>query len=646
MSSIRNVQLELLRSGPAHNQLLSPLTPYIALCGSAGPVTVNMPFEHRQLLARLERLRYGSNSAAVSASQREGEVRDIGEHIGRVFAQVPALITELSNGSEEQANLINLRLSITAYELGLVPFEAAIGPDGVPAAGAPLVLRSLVSMTREIRRAQPMTVEWNRPPRILFAFASPQGLAPVPAQAHLTALRRAISPWVKIRDGSAERLDEVKKILTPLPDASLDKIREACRSDDYTHVHILAHGAPFEEAGVERYGLALCAEADASRAHVVDGERLAIALKGWDSSGRRRKPPTLVSLAACDSGNINEVLVPGGSIAHELHTHGIPWVIASQFPLWMRASSIAAEVLYAGLLGGNDPRWVLHELRQRLRTDVPDTHDWASIVAYAAIAPDLEAQVEAFRDSQFRRRMEVLFDRMDTLVGANEPAAIDRTPGAAAHRQEIDTLSGRIRSDLAAWLAEPAARDDPKQRAERLGMTAASEKRIAISYALAGNDTASRDAYQRARDSYRSAIEAEPANHWLLTQYLSLSAVPMLVDTGQLPSLIEEHLPWWTFARQIARWHLRHTQPTDRAWALATLAELELLGSIYMGGSFDRPRALERIGRLCGEIRELVPADSFQVFSTLRQFRRYVGHWSRDEWNDLARSAIEALEAA
>ena len=55
MSSIRNVQLELLRSGPAHNQLLSPLTPYIALCGSAGPVTVNMPFEHRQLLARLER---------------------------------------------------------------------------------------------------------------------------------------------------------------------------------------------------------------------------------------------------------------------------------------------------------------------------------------------------------------------------------------------------------------------------------------------------------------------------------------------------------------------------------------------------------------------------------------------------------------
>ena len=42
MSEIRNVKLELLRSGPAHNQLLSPLTPYLALCGAEGPVTATV----------------------------------------------------------------------------------------------------------------------------------------------------------------------------------------------------------------------------------------------------------------------------------------------------------------------------------------------------------------------------------------------------------------------------------------------------------------------------------------------------------------------------------------------------------------------------------------------------------------------------
>jgi hypothetical protein len=50
MSEIHNVKIELLRAGPAHNQLLSPLTPYLALCGADGPVTVHIPFEHEQLL--------------------------------------------------------------------------------------------------------------------------------------------------------------------------------------------------------------------------------------------------------------------------------------------------------------------------------------------------------------------------------------------------------------------------------------------------------------------------------------------------------------------------------------------------------------------------------------------------------------------
>jgi hypothetical protein len=44
-------------------------------------------------------------------------------------------------------------------------------------------------------------------------------------------------------------------------------------------------------------------------------------------------------------------------------------VIASQFPLWMSASTSLRNPLW-GLLTGAW-RWVLHELRQRLRIDLP-----------------------------------------------------------------------------------------------------------------------------------------------------------------------------------------------------------------------------------------------------------------------------------
>ena len=35
MARVHEVELELVRPGPPHNQLLSPLTPYMALCGEA-----------------------------------------------------------------------------------------------------------------------------------------------------------------------------------------------------------------------------------------------------------------------------------------------------------------------------------------------------------------------------------------------------------------------------------------------------------------------------------------------------------------------------------------------------------------------------------------------------------------------------------
>lgn len=663
MGEIRNVKIEMLRSGPAHNQLLSPLTPYLALCGADGPVTVQMPFEHRQLLNRLQRLRYDINGTPVADSQREAEMQELGESVGLMLGQIPALLSELSNARADGGRLVHLRLSLSAFELGMVPFEAAIAPAGFPGSGDPLFLQSHtpIVITREVRRGRPLPIEWNRKPRILFAFASPGSLPPVPAQEHLQAIRRAIDPWVKIKDSPEERVQEVKKILTVLPNASLEQIREECLAAEYTHVHILAHGKPFNDSMDHHYGVVLCSDTDPN-GEVVDGKRLAIVLTARDSKGNAKYQPNVVTLATCDSGNIESVLIPGGSIAHELHAAGIPWVIASQFPLWMRASSIAAEVFYSGLLGGDDPRWVLHYLRQRLRTDSAGTHDWASIVCYATVPWNFEQQVDDFRDKRIRGKLDIKFDRIDELVGANSDdsqAAV--VPVPTDRDAELESLCKSIRADLKAWCAEPVTATSAKQKAERLGMSAASEKRIGIAYFQKAKredsaaeivpekrekyESEGKRAYEAACDFYYAALKAEPCNHWVITQYLSILATPLLADSQEaLKDLRKRYGSWWNAARQIAEWQLHKANDKDRAWALGTLAELTMLGVVYGGTGFNRRHAEKEIQNNCAEMLKLVDRDAFQIFSTRRQFRRYLDHWSRKEWDALASSALQALD--
>lgn len=644
MAAVRMVKLELLRHGPQHNQLLSPLTPYLALCGPHSAQTVTLPFEHRQLLLRLARLRYEVAGHEVAPAQREGELRELGEAVGRVLGQVSGLQTLLAPTPGDSGGLVHLRLVLSALELGMVPFEVAISPDNLPGSGAPLLLRTPTVITREVRRADPIPVDWTRPPRILFAFANPPGLAPVPAQAHLNALRQAIEPYVRIKGDAQARLPEVRKRLTVLPEASLKRIAEACREGEYTHVHLLAHGAPFEEAGHQRFGVALRAQ-QGEGMDVVDGERLAIALRGAGLDGGLKAPPTLVSLATCDSGQVGEVVAPGGSIAHALHESGIPWVVASQFPLWMRASTVMVASLYGGLLAGADPRHVLHELRQRLRTEVPDTHDWASIVAYAVSPWDFEAQIRRFQEQQRRARLDVFFARMDELV--EQPDAV------AQHQAELDALAQRIRAEHRSWLAQTGAERArrPAEHAEALGMQGASEKRIGIVFALAGRPDQARLAYDQARQAYRQAVLIEANSHWVITQVLALSALPDLAGTDEARQQVVAELgDWWLTARQIAQWQLTSAtvQGRARAWALGTLLELELLGSFYRSGKGGGPGGGSRARRAqvlahCQAIVETVGPEDFAVHSTRRQMARYAGIWAHGRWQALARQAVQAL---
>jgi hypothetical protein len=647
MPAIHNIKLELLRSGPAHNQLLSPLTPYLALCGAEGPVTLNLPLEQRQLLARLERLRYYIKDAKVAQSQREAELRELGEIIGRILGRIPGLLSEFGSVRSDNGKFVHLRLSLSAFELSLLPFEAAIAPDGFPGSGSPLFLQTNtpVTMTREIRRGRPLPVEWNRPPRILFVFASPDGLAPVPAQKHLNALRRAIAPWVAGKDDMNHKLRKIKKMITVLPEATLEQIRQASVNDEYTHVHILAHGASHDHTGDRRYGLALCSSSTPGEIDIVDGERLAIALtmdQATACPGRGR--PTVLSLATCDSANVNTVLTPGGSIAHEIHAAGIPWVFASQFPLWMRASNIYTEVLYTRLFSGADPRCVLHELRQRLRTACPETHDWASIVAYATVPWDFEKQISDFRDTQTRSKIETKFARIDDILddGRSHPREADDL------EDEMKKLCAAIRQALNEWREDSFAITTPERKCERLGLSGASEKRIGIAYQkkqLKNNKKTVLEAYDNSCEFYREAVKAEPANYWVITQYLSMLAVTRHTRGQEMSRVKQKYNPLWNAALQMNQWLLPSTVGKDRIWANATLAELHLLGSIFGEEQYARKTAEEGIILCCKKIMEICAPDSFPVRSTTRQFLRYADKaiWYREEWGALARTALDSL---
>src|SRR6185312_2231554 len=83
---VRPVRLEFLRAGPPHNQLLSPLTPYLGICGDSPAGVVHVPYEQAVFERRLADLRYTGIS-----DTRLAQLRDTGVDIARMLAEVPGL---------------------------------------------------------------------------------------------------------------------------------------------------------------------------------------------------------------------------------------------------------------------------------------------------------------------------------------------------------------------------------------------------------------------------------------------------------------------------------------------------------------------------------------------------------------------------
>jgi hypothetical protein len=671
---MRTITLELLRHGPPHNQLLSPLTSYLALCENHPAVSWQVPVEHNQMLHRLRALAY-----EMGDEPREFQITDTARLLGDLLGAIPGLTADLNRQGAAGAakddgceDVTHLQLILSASELALLPFELATAPAGFPGAGQPLSLQAQqpVCITRGTRRLPDEVRLWPRRPCVLFAYASPPGYQPVPAQAHLLALRRALEPWLVLpEDASAEeRRAAVAKRLHVLPEASVPTLEKACASGRYTHVHILAHGAEIRDEYDLRHGLALHSDGAASGAEVVSGERLASVLR----APKAGEPgcftrPSVVTLASCNAGNQGTVMGVGASIGHALHEAGVPLVVASQFPLSFGGSVLMVQELYVGLLWGEDPRKLLVGLRRRLHARYRDRHDWASLTAYASLPADFERQLA---DAAVRRSM----DSIDVALGVADQVLLgftDRERSRFATRkqgtkEQVEQALRRVRD--ARGHLESAMRTYPEKRSIILPLLASTDKREAqLRFQLHGDartggfsaETAEGapvvEGLERARQLYWDAYLAARADPWTLVQYLSLTLV--LQEMGRLPKPLnradQDMLSLWRTAEVQSLYDAENGSESARAWAWANLAELYLLAPLVLGLQGQTPgvdfgaRALDAAHRIVA----LTRPSSFHVFSTRRQMLRYVD-WlnylapSLGGINSAAEALIDALPAA
>jgi beta-lactamase superfamily II metal-dependent hydrolase len=608
---IRTVDIELLRAGPRHNQLLSPLTQYLAVCGNAPAATVALPFEHHEFEQRMAELSY-----EVASSDHEHLFETLnrtGREMARLLAQIEGLPRALNPEAERSDTLIQLRIVFSASELAMLPFELSksLTDDGSSTVWLALQARNPVSITRRIRSVSGEGMRWPTRPRILFIAGSE-----TPASEHREALERALAPW-RDRDGST--VDRLIVLEHPTFDKISRAVRDAAeQGNPFTHAHVLAHGARFDDD--DRYspiGVALDDE-------VVSGGRLAGALTSVSNAGIVR--PAVVTLATCDSARQSDVVRIDASVAHDLHDQGIALVVASQFPLSIDGSVPFVEIFYDGQLWGVHPLVSLYEVRMRLYGKLGrETHDWAALVIYEALPSDFAAQLDDLRYWQVRRALDCALTRAEALV-ADGDSDLESRYSEQANR--VGAVVARLPTEGPYTI-------------ECVGLRAAAAKRLGlVAFQLALSPGAAEPSRERLLREcsnwlseslavYRRATKSmlkptsEPVRrmtnlHWVLGQVLSLELIAgKPFDPAR-----------WQVARFAAEVDTESADDVERAWAYVSITELALIRLTEKKLALDqRAGFVNEAIASANRIVDLVGRNSEHTMTTSRQLERYVQWW-------------------
>lgn len=674
MSRVPSVTLELLRGGPPHNQLISPITDYLALCGDASPHVLRLPFEHRDVTERLRALRY-ERADASGQGERTFELHRLGRDIGAILGAVPAFASEMTGLRPDGDEVVHLQLVLTGNELSILPWEASHIPTGLPGAGLPLLLNpgAPASLTREVRGASRRKFNWNRRPRVLFASTAASEFPQGTIEAHLLALMNALEHWAFA--GWVHNGWQIRFPIDVVPCATIESIRRTCMRGGFTHVHLLAHGARLTDEA-DRFGVCLHAPDRPGEMEVVTGQQLAQALRFGCGGDRGGSDPVLVTLASCDTAYHGSVVASGGSIAHELHQYGIPWVVASQFPLTVDGSVVLVDELYSRLFRGEDPRRAVHVLRSRLAARFADRHDWATLVVYASMPGDFDVQVHAFRGESMARRRDQAYSLMDLLVlddidrrlRTTEPedpsAEFDRpaeaealhtvlslikkdVPSVARTRESIEEAHRafqRERDDLDRELAGRQPNEAEQARSANLATNhGALLKRMAElqHFFPARGDDARATLRVALRCYVHGSAFGNVADHWAIGQVFVLDTV-----------LGDERDPRragtrWQSACYMTEMRIESPRANERMWAWSTKLDLAMVAMVREW-SLPGMRKPPDEAYVLEALEEMIAAGDDAIWPTFRQFWRYYAWWIKPAWKDTAeagfRRLLQALE--
>ncbi len=631
--------VELVRSGPNYNQNLGSVG-YIGMCGSSPQVDIAINCTQKQFNRHTRNLRYGSS---IDESKRAEAISFLKQLIGKqIFNNMPALVAETA----KETGPLHLKLLVAAKELAQLPFELAIPPVKLYKPGndefeacknRPIVI------TRATRQNSNVHYQWPFKPRILFAWAQPPDVAPVPWEKHLKALEEAVAMFALPKKNVVEAEKDFAPLITVLPKVTLVELEERIKNEKiqvdkgnpFTHVHILAHGCKIENEDDDAYEfkLVLHAPGNKSKRKLVSSQELAKAVLG--STGNAAKAPAVVSLMTCDSANVGSVIAESGSLAHELHEIGVPCVFASQFPLTEEGSVILVKSLYNSLLNGADPRHALYEAREAL--DNPLRHDWASLVAYTRFPQDIEEQLTANKLSLMFAKMRVMSTWADHVA---------KNVGDDVKRSIYDDISTRLKEFTDSDNPNEFTKGyeslllKPELQAEHLALIGSAYKRKAEHcyrlMDLPGADKhtlffQSDQALKESKLFYKAGFDACIWGHWPAMQYLSLKAAIDGTLNGD-----EELWRYILFTTQIADEKSRKrtiNDPTPRynlqeLWAFGTLAELYLLEPLLAGSAQQTSLAVESLKNANSYIDKLRDADNEEIIdSVTRQLQRYINWW-------------------
>ena len=323
----------------------------------------------------------------------------MGATLGAAIAGAPSLATRLQAAAGHRLVVF---WQLDFPELARLPWELAswwVPPN------RHILLEPNISFVRTIPLYHPSApTQWptgsDRTLRVLFVWGETQG-ATVPHAEHIAGLERVCSELdVELISQEITRAADLTALMA---DGAFD------------FVHCLAHGVAIGD----EWGLRLADED-------VTGEQMARALTSADV------PPAMVTLAACDSAN--ELDASFGSVAYQLHAHGIPMVLGSQFRLRKRVSTVSSAQVYEAVLSGRHPLDVLSTLRRQL---APNNNEaWSNEVLYLNYSlPALDGGASIARQQAALRAARVIARRHEEI-----PSEVNAAQAITDLDLEIDSL--------------------------------------------------------------------------------------------------------------------------------------------------------------------------------------------------------------